>query len=177
MICFGLTMGTRLWETMAMIQFLRDISRLHRPERAASRLSLAVVALVYSSVSSEAQTWRNNGTTSGFYAEGRPNGIFLRCAGPSMTLNFTGYDAQLPNGTSYRVGVSVDGVARLFKARTYTVRGRSILVHEDSRANLASLIDDLRKGKTAEITTPAGRYNVPLAGSGAALGALLERCG
>ncbi|MER0239578.1 hypothetical protein [Fulvimarina sp. MAC8] len=160
-----------------MMQFRSEFCRLGGPEFLVRILGLGAVALILFGTVAGAQTWRNNGTTSGFYADGRPNGIFLRCSGPSMTVNFTGYDALLPNGTSYRVGISIDGIARLFRTRSYNVRGRSILVHQDSLANLRPLIDDLRKGKTAEITTPAGRYNVPLAGSGAALGALLERCG
>ncbi|MEN3792156.1 hypothetical protein [Fulvimarina sp. MAC3] len=160
-----------------MIQFLSEFRRPARPLYLARLSGFCTLALVCLATSAMAQSWRNSGTTSGFYADGRPNGIFLRCVGPSVTVNFTGYDAPLSNGTSYRVGVSVDGVARILKTRTYRVRGRSILVHQDSLANLRPLIDDLRKGKTVEISTPAGRYNVPLQGSGAALGALLERCG
>ncbi|WP_148227444.1 hypothetical protein [Fulvimarina pelagi] len=147
--------------------------------RAFGRLFAGFCALtmVFAAPPAGAQIWRNSGTTSGYYVDDRPNGIFLRCAGPSLTVNFTGYDAELPTGASYRVGISVDGIARLFRTRSYEVRGRSILVHQDTLANLRPLIEDLRLGKVAEVTTPAGRYNVPLTGSGAALGALLERCG
>ncbi|WP_147307942.1 hypothetical protein [Fulvimarina endophytica] len=123
-----------------------------------------------------AQSWRASGTTAGYYVDGVANGMFLRCAGSSLTVNFTGFPARFADGAAYRVGVSVDGLARILDTRAHRVRGRTVLVHAGALGELRGLIEDLRKGKAAEISTPAGRYTLPLTGSGSALGALIAAC-
>ncbi|WP_322184972.1 hypothetical protein [Fulvimarina sp. 2208YS6-2-32] len=137
-------------------------------------LSMCLILMPFSA---DAQSWRTLGTIGGFYVDGAPNGMFLRCAGPRVSVNFSGFSQRLPEGATYRVGVSVDGLARILSTKSFRVRGNSVLVHEDSLSNLEGLIADLKKGESVEISSPAGRYVIPLKGSGAALEALVRRCG
>ena len=46
-----------------------------------------------------------------------------------------------------------------------------------SDAEAASLVDALRRGRTAEVATPAGRYELPLSGSAKALDTLAQSQG
>ncbi|SMC59413.1 hypothetical protein SAMN06297251_104145 [Fulvimarina manganoxydans] len=139
-------------------------------------LVLSICAVMIGATPGHAQVWRQNGTVAGLYVDGAPNGLFLRCAGRSVTVNFSGFTARLPEKMTYRVGVSVDGLARILPTTSYRLRGSSVLVHQSDIDTIRPLIEDLRRGKSVEVTTPAGRYDVPLKGSAAALDGLVRGC-
>lgn len=139
-------------------------------------LILSILVVMIGAEPGHAQVWRQNGATAGLYVDGAPNGLFLRCAGRSVTVNFSGFAARLPEKMTYRVGVSVDGLARILPTTSFRLHGRSVLVHQSDIDTIRSLIEDLRRGKSVEVTTPAGRYDVPLKGSAVALDSLVQRC-
>lgn len=147
-------------------------------EKGAIRAVIVAATLVASPV--RAQSWMASDATAGFAVDGGYTGLSFRC-GPAgdVAMIFSGFGGGLQNGEIYTVAVSVDGTAFLFDATARRGEGAepSRLVQESSLASLSGLIEALRRGRTAEISGPAGHYTVPLTGSGKALAALRERCG
>ncbi len=147
-------------------------------------LALSVCAVIVAAAGAvlpaKAQSWTWSDETAGFADAGGYTGLSFRC-GPDgeIAMIFSGFPGGLQDGGGYTVGVSVDGLAFLYEAtaRDDEAEGASILVSRGSLAGLAELIAALRKGRSAEISGPAGRYTIPLTGSGKALEALQRICG
>ncbi|MEX6504734.1 hypothetical protein [Jiella sp. M17.18] len=125
-----------------------------------------------------AQRWRASGQTAGLVVDGALTGLSLTCTGSGLAITLSGFAARFGTGERYTVGVSVDGTAYLFDtaARADPNGAGSILVGTVPAKSAAGFVDALRKGKAAEVASPAGRYKVPLSGSGAAL-ERLAHCG
>lgn len=149
-----------------------------RARRRAGALVLAALLPVASPAG--AQTWTFAERTAGLTVNGSFTGLSFTCAGSdSVEVTFSGFPAHLEAGTTYTVPVSVEGTAFLLSAtaRDGGERAFSALVHVASTDALSGLLEALARGRTAEISSPAGPYVVPLAGSGRALEALRLECG
>lgn len=127
-----------------------------------------------------AQSWTGSDGTAGYAVGGVYTGLSFRCGSDgAVTMIISGFPGGLQDGAGYTVGVSVDGTAFLYEAtaRDGEAEGASILVSRGSPAGLSELIAALRKGRSVEISGPAGRYTIPLTGSGKALDKLRRTCG
>ncbi len=131
---------------------------------AATATSLLLAAPAWS-----APAWRGSGGAAGAYENGRAL-LELACEGSRLRLS-----AFSPGtgGRGASLVVEVGGTAFLLDAGATNPDSLSAVVPA-SRAGL--LVAALRKGKAAEVRVPAGRYSVPLAGSGAALAPLAAAC-
>lgn len=139
-----------------------------------------VVTAAVAASPARAQSWTGSDGTAGFAIAGDYTGLSFRCGSDGeVAMIFSGFPGGLQDGGGYTVGVSVDGTAFLYEAtaRAGEADGTSILVSRGAPAGLAELIAALRKGRSAEISAPAGRYTIPLTGSGKALESLLRTCG
>jgi hypothetical protein len=142
--------------------------------------ALAVAAALIVAVPASAQTWSASERTAGLTVDGAFTGLALTCTtSGSIEMVFSGFPARLEAGNTYTVPVTVDGTAFLYEAeaRDGGERGFSTLVHFASMGELSGLLDALASGRSAEISSPAGRYVVPLAGSSRALETFRRRCG
>ncbi|NDV86370.1 hypothetical protein GTW51_06620 [Aurantimonas aggregata] len=150
----------------------------HARRRTGAAISLA--AFLAAAAPAGAQNWTVSGQTAGLTVGGAFTGLSLTCAtGGQAELTFSGFPAHLPAGDTYTVPVSVDGTAFLFaaQARGGGDREFSRLVHRAPIEELAGLLDALAAGRSAEVSSPAGRYVVPLAGSGRAVETFRQLCG
>jgi hypothetical protein len=141
---------------------------------------LAVAAALMTAVPAGAQNWTASGQTAGLTVNGRFTGLSLTCTtSGSVEIVFSGFPARLEAGSTYTVPLTVDGTAFLYEAqaRDGGERDFSELVHVASMSELSGLLDALASGRAAEISSPAGRYLVPLAGSSRALETFRRRCG
>lgn len=139
-----------------------------------------LAAALAMAVPAGAQTWRVTGQTAGLTVGGAFTGLSLTCVTRGrVELVFSGFPAHLPSGDAYTVPVSVDGTAFLFEAQARDGGDRdfSSLVHAAPMAELTTLLDALAQGRAAEVSSPAGRYVVPLAGSGRAVETFRQLCG
>ncbi|HEY9056421.1 MAG TPA: hypothetical protein VIN77_04655 [Aurantimonas sp.] len=151
--------------------------------RQAAGLALLVGAVILvaalAAFPARAQIWTASDGTAGYAVAGDYTGLSFRCGPDGIAMIFSGFPGKLQDGGGYTVGVSVDGTAFLYEAtaRAGEADGTSILVSRGAPAGLAELIAALRKGRSVEISGPAGRYTVPLTGSGKALDKLRQTCG
>ena len=129
--------------------------------------------------SGRAAGWRYFGGEAGLWVDGALNGIAIGCDAGSLSLRFFGFATRLEAGRSYSVVLTIDDTARRFRARVGEARAGagSGLTMAVKGPEAASLIDALRRGRKAEIATPAGRYDLPLSGSSKALDALTQSVG
>ncbi|WP_206453715.1 hypothetical protein [Aurantimonas marina] len=152
----------------------------HKTVGLALSVRAVIVAAAVAASPARAQNWTSSDRTAGFTVGGAYTGLFFRC-GPDgkVVMIFSGFPGGLQDGGGYTVGVSVDGTVFLYEAtaRDGEAEGTSILVSRGSPAALSALIDALRKGRSAEISGPAGRYTIPLTDSGKALDNLRRTCG
>lgn len=152
----------------------------HKTAGLALSVCAVIVAAVVAALPARAQSWTASDGTAGFAVAGDYTGLSFRCRPDGeVAMIFSGFPGGLQNGDGYTVGVSVDGTAFLYEAtaRDGEAEGPSVLVSRGSPMGLAELIAALRKGRSAEISGPAGRYTIPLTGSGKALDNLLRTCG
>lgn len=128
---------------------------------------------------SQAQTWKGSARDAGLSVGGAYNGLAFRCLGNGRAaMIFSGFPGRLQLGETYTVGVSVDGVAELFRAEAAGgADGDFSLVGNGPLAAFAGVISRLREGRSAEISGPGGRYVLPLRGSGKALETFTGGCG
>ncbi|UIJ71620.1 hypothetical protein [Aurantimonas sp. HBX-1] len=141
---------------------------------------LVLAAALAAAPPASAQSWAVAGRTAGFKVGGSFTGLALTCVAPGrVELTFSGFPAHLPTGGDYTVPVSVDGTAFIFEteARDGSERDFSTLVHVAPASEMTALLDALAQGRAAEVASPAGRYVVPLAGSGRAVEAFRQLCG
>lgn len=107
--------------------------------------------------------------------------IWLSCEGlppGRLSVNFSGFPAGLPLDAGYTVVVSANDIAFLQDTRPVARAGGSYdLARSASFADLAPMISALKKGRSVEVSAPAGRVTLPLTGSGKALSALEAGCG
>ncbi|MBB4005336.1 hypothetical protein [Aurantimonas endophytica] len=142
--------------------------------------AVLVAAALATAAPAGAQNWTVSGQTAGLTVGGSFTGLSLTCVTRGrVELAFSGFPAHLPTGGAYTVPVSVDGTAFLFEAQARDGGSRdfSNLVHAAPMAELTTLLDALAQGRAAEVSSPAGRYVVPLAGSGRAVETFRQRCG
>ncbi|TFF19907.1 hypothetical protein E3C22_19810 [Jiella endophytica] len=117
--------------------------------------------------------WRFANGQAGLWADGAFNGLVVGCGEGGVSFDFFGFPARLEAGTSYSVVVTVDGTARRLRAKADGGQGvGSTLSATLGGQEAADLIEALGRGRKAEVATPAGRYDLPLAGSSKALDAL-----
>ncbi|WP_163461224.1 hypothetical protein [Jiella pacifica] len=123
--------------------------------------------------------WRFAGGEAGLWADGGFNGLAVGCQGRALSLSFFGFAARLQPAMTYSVVLTVDDTARRFRARPERRAGapRQALVASVSGETAVDLVEALRKGRKAEVATPAGRYDLPLSGSAKALDALVASSG
>ena len=122
-----------------------------------------------------AQTWAGSASEAGLSVGGELTGVSFRCLGGGRTrLIFSGFSSRLQPGTTYTVALTIDGTAYLYATKADD-SGYALTV-EDTASAYASLIEALRKGRSAEVSAPAGRYQVPLRGSGDALARFSRQC-
>ena len=143
-------------------------------------VAIALAAILSVAAPASDQTWTFSERTAGLTVNGAFTGLSLTCAGSdNVEVTFSGFPAHLEAGTTYTVPVSVEGTAFLLEsqARDGGERAFSALVHVASASDLSGLLEALASGRTAEISSPAGPYVVPLAGSGRALETFRLRCG
>ncbi len=141
-------------------------------------LALVGLSLLASALPSKAQSWKGSAREAGLSVGGVYNGLSFRCLGNGRAaMVFSGFPARLQLGETYTVGVSVDGVAQLFRAKAAgNADGGFSLVDDGPFSVFADLISQLRKGTSVEISGPGGRYVVPLRGSGKALETFVGGC-
>lgn len=119
--------------------------------------------------------------SAGLAAGGGFDGLWFSCKGaPPGTLRLLvarpGW--RFDDAAERTVVASVDGTAYLFSAApALRPEGGAMLASAAPLAAFAPLIAALAKGKAIEISTPLGRYTLPLKGSGKALAALKAGCG
>ncbi|MBO0904952.1 hypothetical protein [Jiella sonneratiae] len=149
------------------------------PVRAAAAALAAICLAVAPASAASAAGWRYEAGQAGLWTGGGFNGLALRCSGGALSLAFFGFPVRLESGLSYTVVVTVDGTARRFRTRPSQRRGAagSTLSTELSGQAAADFVEALKRGRKAEVATPAGRYDLPLAGSGKALDALAKAGG
>ncbi|MCB8838714.1 hypothetical protein [Aurantimonas sp. VKM B-3413] len=125
-----------------------------------------------------AQSWRVVGDMAGLSVDGRLTGLAVACSGGRAEITLSGFDTKLQGGERYTAGVTVDDTAYLFETRARDdPRGPgSILVGAISKQVATPFVEALRRGRRAEVATPAGHYRIPLSGSGKALGSILPAC-
>ena len=119
--------------------------------------------------------------SAGYGANGVFEGLWFSCeaAGPGvLRLIVAGPGWRFDHALDQTVVASVDGTAYLFSTRPEArPEGGDRLVRAAPAAEFEPLIAALAKGRRVEISAPAGRYSLPLGGSGKALAALKAGCG
>ena len=115
---------------------------------------------------------------AGYLLDDAAPALLFRCAGAGRMAMIVAGGAGLPRNADYTVVVSVDDVAYVEVTRgDSALAGDSDLVRIAPFASFQPLIAALKSGKEAEVSTPRGRYRVPLKGSGKALAILDGGCG
>ncbi|MCQ0989168.1 hypothetical protein [Jiella marina] len=141
--------------------------------------SLAALLPFFALSPAGAQSWGYANGTAGLSVEDRFTGLTVECAGAGLALGFSGFSTRLQAGAAYTVVITIDGIARRFRAIAFT-GGReagSVLRAAVTGGEATDLVEALRRGRKAVVATPAGRYEVPLAGSAQALEKLRTGCG
>ena len=115
---------------------------------------------------------------AGYLLDDATPALLFRCAGAGRLAMVVGGGEGLPRNADYTVVVSVDDVAYVQVTRSDSaIVDKGDLVRIATFDSFAPLIAALKSGKDAEISTPRGRYTVPLRGSGKALAILDGGCG
>lgn len=164
-------------------------SRSH-PRRPPRRLRACLALLLFWGSGAEAAgSWiagrgsaAAGARSAGYGANGAFEGLWFSCeaAGPGvLRLIVAGPGWRFDHALDQTVVASVDGTAYLFSSmpEARPEGGGDRLVHAAPAAAFEPLIAALTKGRRVEISTPAGRYSLPLGGSGKALAALKAGCG
>ncbi|GGE22064.1 hypothetical protein GCM10011390_46770 [Aureimonas endophytica] len=141
---------------------------------------LLALALLLSPAPARADSWTfrpaANGGSAGFLAESGWSGLWFACSGGAAVLTVSTFGARLAGDAEQRAVLDIDGTAFLQRMRSGTVDGGPVLRRPLTRAELEALAGALGKGRKAEIAMPAGRFALPLKGSGKALASLLAAC-
>ncbi len=142
-----------------------------------------LVALLLAAGSAGAQEWRSAGMGEGaraFFAQGgRAAGVEIACLpGGQLEVRAAGNGARFPRDRDVTVVLSVDGTAYAGSARVEDEArgGGSRFVRTVAREEANALLAALRRGRSVEVSSPAGFIRLPLTGSGRALGALAPGC-
>lgn len=165
----------KVWFAMPSVMLARPLFLIRFAR--VTRCCIGFAAFVLASPT-QAAGWITSGNSAGYSNGGGFTGLTLGCTAGRPMVSFSGFAMQLQDGASYTVALTVDGTAYLFTARARSTPNApgSVLTGPLQRQQAAGLVDALRKGKVAEVSGPAGHYNVPLSGSGKALGALPSGC-
>ncbi|KAB0682833.1 hypothetical protein [Aureimonas leprariae] len=117
-----------------------------------------------------------DGGSAGFASNGTYRGLWFACtAGGGARLLIGTGGTRLQRGVDQTAVVTVDGTAFLQVARA-SDDGEPALDRRLPPTEFRQLAEALAKGKAAEVSMPAGRFALPLAGSGRALKSLLAAC-
>ena len=137
------------------------------------------LGLAVAVIPAEAAAWRFVAGEAGLWVDGGLNGLAIGCGPQGLSLSAFGFPMRMEAGTLHTVVVTIDGTARRFRAKAGQRPGApgSALTATLSGSEAASLVDALRRGRTAEVATPAGRYELPLSGSAKALDTLAQSQG
>ncbi|MBC6715239.1 hypothetical protein H9Q09_03425 [Aurantimonas sp. DM33-3] len=145
--------------------------------RSALALSAGAALLLAAVAPALGQSWRSDGAVAGFTAGAGFTGLTFRCAGAGrVTVRFSGFPGRLQAGQAHTVVATVDDTAFVLDTIARDAGSGSILVAEGTLAARAGFIEALRKGRSVEVAGPAGRYGLPLTGSGDALAAFTTGC-
>lgn len=144
-------------------------------------LLLATAGLVAWPAAGMAAGWTSDaGATrrAGYLLDDRTPALLLRCAGAGRLALVVAGGSGLPRDADYTVVVAVDDTAFIGVARPGSKDpGDGALIRTAAFSTFSPLIAALKTGKVAEVSTPRGRYRLPLRGSGKALAALDGGCG
>ncbi|BDA87097.1 hypothetical protein Sa4125_46390 [Aureimonas sp. SA4125] len=116
-----------------------------------------------------------SGRSAGYLLGDATPALLFRCAGAGRLALVVSGGAGLPRDADYTVVVSVDGVAFIAAARSGATASGELVRIAPFEA-FSPLIAALKAGKAAEVSTPRGRYVLPLRGSGKALAVLGDGC-
>ncbi|WP_061937482.1 hypothetical protein [Aureimonas sp. AU22] len=148
-------------------------------------MRLVLVALVLSGVagSAVAQEWRSTGKGEGgaafFSRDGRPAGARITCLpGGRIAITAAGNGARFPADRPVTLVISVDGMGFSGEARVEPEGpgGGSRFVRVVESGETAAILAALKRGKSVEVSSPAGFMRLPLRGSGKAISALAPVC-
>ncbi|WP_152046689.1 hypothetical protein [Aureimonas psammosilenae] len=115
------------------------------------------------------------GAKAGYVADGGWAGLWFACTPEGRRLFVSAGKTPRQTGIERTVILDVDGTAFLQRMRTDS--GSSTLSRPLTAAEAGALGAALAKGKRAEIAMPAGRFVLPLNGSGKAMAAFAAACG
>lgn len=139
---------------------------------------IALAALLFlAAPATAAEGWVFRAGSAGFAVDGAFRGLWLACAPGGATLHLATGGTRLQPGVDQTAVVTVDGVALLQRMRAGDDAGEPALRRAMSGAELRELATRLAKGRAAEVAMPAGRFALPLKGSGKAVESLLAACG
>lgn len=147
------------------------------------RVFFVLLVLAGSTVPALSQEWRASGRGEGarayFTLKGRPAGAEIACLpGGRLGVTAAGNGARFPADRPVTLVLSVDGMAYAGEARVETegAGGGSRFVRTVEGKDAASLLAALKRGRSLEVSSPAGHVRLPLAGSGRAIAALAPAC-
>ncbi|WP_279482696.1 hypothetical protein [Aureimonas sp. SK2] len=142
-----------------------------------------LTAVLLAAGGAAAQEWRSAGTGEGaraFFAKGgRPAGVEIAClSGGRLDVTAAGNGARFPRDRVVTLVLSIDGAAFVGPARVEdeATGGGSRFVRPVAADEAGALLAALRKGRSLEVSSPAGFMRLPLTGSGRALAALGPAC-
>ncbi|WP_294645101.1 hypothetical protein [uncultured Aureimonas sp.] len=147
------------------------------------RVFFVLLVLAGSTVPALSQEWRASGRGEGarayFTLKGRPAGAEIAClSGGRLGVTAAGNGARFPADRPVTLVLSVDGMAYAGEARVEPegAGGGSRFVRTVEGKDAASLLAALKRGKSLEVSGPAGHVRLPLTGSGRAIAALAPAC-
>ncbi|SKA18095.1 hypothetical protein [Consotaella salsifontis] len=135
-----------------------------------------MLAASYGAASADWRFRSDAGPGATYFEGGRMVGLRIECAGGEPSLVFFGEGWDLQPDMTYSVVALVDDTAFVLPSKVRRRGGERDLVHRADWKETAPLIQALMAGKNVEISTPLGRYTLPLKGSSAALKALRAAC-
>lgn len=146
--------------------------------RGLGSIAAAALALLAGPALADGWSFRaaSGGGSAGYAAGGGYSGLWLACSPSGARLSVSTGGTRLQAGVDQTAVVSVDGTAFLQRMRTAAEGGEPILRRRLVPGELETLAAALGKGRKAEVSMPAGRFILPLKGSGKALAGLLAVC-
>ncbi|KQT83917.1 hypothetical protein [Aurantimonas sp. Leaf443] len=138
----------------------------------------AVLLAIAPAPAAAASGWLAAAGAAGFAVDGDFSGLHVSCreAG-APRLVFGPFAGRFDMSHRHAVIVDVDGTAFRMETRAMEdAAGGTRFVRAGSMAEFAPLVAALRAGRAAEVSSPAGRFALPLRGSGKALAALEAAC-